>query len=195
MWITSLTQETAPNCLTCFFLLPSVLCKFKLRRTMEVPHCTSNWLDWKIQWEIMRSDMLRLRRRWKSWGYHEWFKKCSGVSRLDEAYFHGSHIKSNLFDCYHPLCVLYWEADPDLGKCKQNSSVFVHPLHLNTEGNETSHYSFIPPKLVLFNIMFILYWRVIWKGEIEWGHRIQTWITFPTDQSDFVTSFALWSQM
>lgn len=131
MWINSLAHETAPNCLTCFFLLPSVLCKFKLRRTTDVPHCTSNWLDWKIQREIMRSDMLKLRRRWKSWGYHEWFKKCSGVSRLDEAYFHGSHIKSNLFDCYQPLCVLYWEADPDLTKHKQSSTVsFTHCISI-----------------------------------------------------------------
>lgn len=66
------------------------------KRGTSAPFGCSNWLDWKIQREIMRIDMSKLCWRWKAWGHQECFKKCSRASRLNGAYFHGNHTKSNL---------------------------------------------------------------------------------------------------
>lgn len=71
-------------------------CKKRSSSRKKRPFCSSNWLDWKIQWEIMRSDMSKCCWRWKAWGHQECFKMCSRASRLNEAYFHGNHTKSNL---------------------------------------------------------------------------------------------------
>lgn len=189
--------------------MPSVPHKFNLRRTTDVSNFTSNWLDWKIQQEIMRSDMPKLCQRWKAWGYHECSKKCRAVSRLDEPYIHGKHIKSNLFDCYQPPCVLYWKDDPDL-TIQTKLQYIVHPLHLNTKGNETSHYNFIPPIWQNLSFYTPCVYPLLEGDIIPQAILQQNWVRDRTgtlkynnmnnflnwrDPSDFVTSFALWSQM
>lgn len=161
MWINS--SGKTPNALT-FFFLPRVPRQFSLWRTTDVLYFILNWLDWKIQQEIMRSDIPELCQRWKAWGDRECFKKCRAVSRLDEPYIHGKHIKSNLSDCYQPPCVLYWKADPDLTKDKQSYSMLFTPCIWIQRGTKQAItvlfllYSksclFIPP-------VFMLYLRVI----------------------------------
>ena len=169
---------------------------------------TSNWLDWKIQQEIMRSDMPKPCLRWKAWGYHECSKKRRLVSRLDEAYIHGKHIKSNLFDCYQPPCVPYWETDPDLTKDTQSSGALFTPCIWIRRGmkqvitvlcllySKTCLFvscvyplrdGAISPQAVLVQN------RERQTGTMEYNNMNN----FPNwrDPSDFVTSFALWSQM
>lgn len=170
-----------------------------------------NWLDWKIQWEIMRSDMPKLCRRWKAWGHHESSKKkCRAVSRLDEPYIHGKHIKSNLFDCHQPPCVLYWKTDPDLTKDKQSCIILFTRCIWIRRGNETSHYSFIPPIQQNLSVYTPCAYPLL-EGDIipqailqrnpvkdRTGTLKYNYMNnFPNwrDPSDFVTSFALWSQM
>lgn len=105
----------------------SVVNGFYFKDARDVYYWTSTWLDWKIQQEIMRSDMPKPCLRWKARGYHECSKKRRLVSRLDEAYIHGKHIKSNLFDFYQPPRVPYWETDPDLTKDTQSSGALFTP--------------------------------------------------------------------
>lgn len=80
-----------------FFPLPSLAqrslsCKSSLGEHRTERIAPPNWPDWRSLREIMRSDMSKPCWRWKAWGCHECLKKCSMVSRLDEGYFHGSHI-------------------------------------------------------------------------------------------------------
>lgn len=69
--------------------------------------------------------MSKPRWRWKAWGCHECFKKCSMVSRLDEGYFHGSHINPiYLTDTSLGAYFRYWKTWPN--KAKHSA----HPSHL-----------------------------------------------------------------
>lgn len=127
-----------------FFPISIVPFKFNRRRTTDVSCYTSNWLDWKIQQEIMRSDMPKRCWRWKAWGYHECSKKCRAASRLDEPYIHGKHIKSNLFECYQPRVSFIGRLTLTWPKTNK-ATVYCSPLQSKYGGKETSHYSFIPP--------------------------------------------------
>lgn len=96
--------------LLCFFLCHAwcVPLEFHLRGPMVEMCLTLNLWDWKIQQEIMRSDLPELWCWWNAWGYHEHSKKGKAASGSDKSYIHNKHIKSNLFDCCQPLCVLYY---------------------------------------------------------------------------------------
>lgn len=64
--------EMTPNALL-FPLMPRVTCqKINLRRAVDVSYSAANWLDWKIQQEIMRSDRTKALVEMKGLGgYHE----------------------------------------------------------------------------------------------------------------------------
>lgn len=145
------------------FSMLSITYNSILRGTTVVLCFSSNWLGWKIQQDIMRSDMPKCCWWWKAWGFQECFKKCRAASRLDEPYIHDKHKKSNLSDCCQPPHVLYWTADPYFTKDKQShSGVYCSPFSSKYEGNETSHYSFMPalqPHLCFYNLCTLtLFW-------------------------------------
>lgn len=170
-----------------------------------------NWLDWKIQWEIMRSDMPKLCRRWKAWGYHESSKKKVQSSlQIGWALYSRQAYKIQfIWLPPAPMCALLEDWPwPDQRQTKLH--YIVHPLHLNTKGNETSHYSFIPPIQQNLSVYTPCVYPLL-EGDIiplailqrnpvkdrTGTLKYNDMNNFPNwrDPSDFVTSFALWSQM
>lgn len=130
-WITKLSP-CVPR-LTKDYQLPvhfpppaSVPCKFKRRRTTDVPYCTFNWPYWKIQQEIMRRDMSKHCRGWKAWRYHECFKKVQCSLQIGWGLFSWQPYKIQ-FIWLLPAPVPYWEADPDLTKDKQSYTILFTP--------------------------------------------------------------------
>lgn len=127
------------------------------------------------------------------------------VSRLDEAYFHGSHINPIYLTATSPRALLGdW---PRLDQIQTKPPHSVHPLHLNVKGNEASHRRLASSKLVFLYLgvypvpeddvipRAIFYFSKRERNTDRMGmSKFKTRITFPTDPSDFVTSFILRSQ-
>lgn len=124
--------------------------------------------------------MSKLCWRWKAWGNHECFKKCGVVSKLDEAYFHGSHIKSNLSDCYQPLCfigrlTLTW---PKTNK----ATLYCSPLASKYKGEWNKQLQFYVPKNFYTPCVYPVLEddimpQAMSQREIEWGHwKYKTWL-------------------
>lgn len=167
-----------------------------------------NGPDWRILREIMRSDMSKPCRRWKAWGCHECFKKCSMVSRLDEGNFHGSHINPIYLTATSP-CVLLRDW-PQLDQMQTKpTTAFTRCIWIQRRMERELlqfHHSkrqYSTSLAFTLEVKMMLYLALYTISQSERGRtadkmvmsRFTTRITFSTDQSDFVSSFVLRSQV
>lgn len=120
---------------------PVYLVKSNPRRVTDVSYFTSNWQDWKIRGEIMRSDMPKLCWRWKTRWLHRCYEMCSAVFQDWMSLIFTASTSNPIYltanspgVCFIGRLTLTWP------KTKQSYSIFFTSRFKTQRGNETSQF-------------------------------------------------------